>query len=189
MSWALAVIASASVATAQEARRPPEALPLGDAERVRALCLSLRPADRVVFAGDPEAQQSARSAHDAARGEALERRYRTRIQPGAFRFSEYRDSDGRLVLDLSKPVRTLSGNVVLLSSVSEVGFAMSPAAAGAVPASAMLDLTFTLDARDGGVCTGSAGADLFRLRITPLTIDLLDRAGVALSHAEVSPGR
>jgi hypothetical protein len=180
----------ASIAWAEESaagERPGEPEPLGSVSTVRALCLAMRPADRVLWTGDDASKAKAREAHESARVAALGRRYRARVPAGGFRFLEYREQDGALVVDLGRPLRTLRGAVTLASQRPEAGLPMSAEAAGNVSASAMLDVTFVLDPSAANPCSGSVAADVFQLRIVPASIDLLDRSGRPLAHFEPAP--
>lgn len=163
---------------------PAEPVLLGSIERVRELCLALRPADRVLFPGDEAAQSKARTAHEASRQSSIEARYRARLPSGSFRFNGYNERDGRLVVDLSRPMRTLHGAVTLTSRTAEAGFPMAIEAAGSVPGFTMLDVTFTLDA--SLPCSGSVGVGKFRLSVVPSSLDLLDRAGQPLAHVDLT---
>jgi hypothetical protein len=176
----------APAAPAAKADAPAGPLVLSSVERVRDLCLALRPGDRVLFAGDEAAKTKARAAHEASRQAALGGLYRARLPTASFRFSGFNERDGRLGVDLSRPLRTLRGAVTLTSRLAEVGFPMTLEAAGAVPGFTQLDVTFTLDAADPG-CAGSVGVGKFRLGVVPAALDLLDRDGKPIAHVDLPP--
>lgn len=191
------MVCAAGVSGAEEPGTPPPAVApraqeptvLASVERVRELCLSLRPTERLFFPGDEAARKAAAEGHAGAREAALGRRYRLRIPAGGFRFVEYREDPGAFVADLSRPLRALRGAVLVSASKSEAPFPMTAEAAGAVPASAALELTFSLDRTGATPCTGNAGVDLYTVRAVPLTVELVDKAGSLLARFDFPPAQ
>jgi len=164
---------------------------LDSVDKVKALCLSTRPPDRVYFEGDDPAEKAkAKDAYAANRKAAMHKLYRASIPASGFHLGDYDAKANTLTLDLATSPRALHGALTLsFSHEKDITLNVSPtqvkdAAAAMKAGTATLVAYFELDDEQGAVCTGSAAAGVFNVAAEPVAFDLRDGMGQLVGRNE-----
>jgi hypothetical protein len=176
--FALAVAAAPAAAGPQ---------PLLSLERVRAVCLGLRPVERVSFTGSPDRIAKARDAYRVERDRLRQTTFSVEIPWGTFVVSSWDPEQKRVTVSTEKPFRALAGALSLVDpDLDELQFeaveeAHGPLQAGLSKGTLSLLLTFKPAEEDESPCVASK-AEAFTL-LMDLTAAELRAAGKPVARA------
>lgn len=89
---------------------------LGELAAARAVCLALRPAERVTFPGSAPQRAKAREEHGRVREEHRRAEYAIDLPWGAFQVGEFRPATGEVVIVTDRPFRLFKGALTLFDA-------------------------------------------------------------------------
>jgi hypothetical protein len=178
LATAAAQAASPTIHHAEAAA--PDGMPaaVASGDDVARLCAALVPAERLRAAGDAIARGELEARHEAAREEALARRYRATVPGAALRFEAYDPGGGELALD-DRALLSAAGGAARIWIAEEAGLPVEVAPDAAkrlldAQARGTLSLALVFELPEDAACGGAAGARTFTLAAEPVAWRYLD---------------